>query len=97
MTAVFQDTAKKRDHDDFIQWKSDNPDGYIINDLGNGTGMLHRSDCRHINGPHQTVEEGKSMTVRRKLCSLDRDDLNSNATDQKGNKLSIECCESCKP
>jgi hypothetical protein len=55
-------------HDDFVKWLAENPDGYFINCRTASDMMLHRPSCHHL------IDE-ESLTSRRKVCSLDRDQL----------------------
>jgi len=70
----------------FREWREKNSQGFVMNCKTAGDMMLHRPDC-----PHFEFRPGTkvSLTKNRKICSLDREQLERWA-EQRG---SLEPCE----
>ncbi len=69
MTIEFHDTAENEMHDDFQQWRMDNPNGFILN-YGKSC-MLHTAECtRHFGDKEWSVHDfGRSLTNKTKVCA----------------------------
>jgi hypothetical protein len=77
-------------HDDFVKWLDENPEGFFINCRSASNMMLHRSTC-----PHLVFHVPVSLTRYRKICSLDRAQLERWA-DEHGSKP-VRSCSTCSP
>lgn len=71
-------------HDDFVKWLFENPEGFFINCRTASDMMLHRPSCPHLTGE-------VNLTSRRKVCSLDRDQL-ARWAEKRG---TLEFCPDC--
>lgn len=91
----FHDTANTSAHDDFQSWRAKNLDGFFINCKTKAKWMLHRVACQHPGGTHWGLETGHSLTVTRKLCSDNADELLRLASSNES--VSLEFCQDCSP
>ena len=86
----FRDTAGSSDHDNFVRWMDENPNGFFLNYKSPSSFMLHRVHCDHLD-----FKEKVSLTSNRKLCSTDREELETWAKERSAQKLRY--CSNCKP
>lgn len=76
------------DHDPYVQWLQNHPDGYVLQFNQNSDVKLHRASCRHIGGGGAVPPSGTIWTTYRKRCSEDRAALLAASNQQ---------CGSCSP
>jgi hypothetical protein len=87
MTEHFENYADIDAHTRLMDWIEANPHGFVLNW---GSMVMHKSSCAKLHGPHQTPDEGASLTRERKSCSTTKQDLLDLAP-------GISSCGSCKP
>ena len=86
----FWDSGGRSEHDAFVRWLEENPDGFFINCRTASDMMLHRSSC-----PSLIFHGPVSLTRNRKLCSSDKDMLERWASRQWG--ATLVYCSICAP
>ncbi len=91
----FHDTANTSAHDDFQTWRATNPNGFFINCKTKTKWLLHRVACGHPGGTDWGLETGHSLTVTRKLCSDNADELLQLAFSNQS--VSLTFCYHCSP
>jgi hypothetical protein len=76
------------DHDPYVQWLQNHPNGYVLQFNQGSDIKLHRAACRHIGGLGAMPPNGTIWTTYRKRCSEDRAELYT---------MSNQQCDSCSP
>jgi hypothetical protein len=70
-------------HEEFQEWRRNNPDGFFLNRRPSGKYMLHHVSCHHLGDPWWKVADwGRSLTHSRKICCVDYGALEKWAADQ---------------
>ncbi len=99
MIQEFLDSHERILHDEFQQWRTDNPDGFCLNFKTKSRANLHVSTgCMHLGGwvvsLQDYVDRGipQSLTKKRKVCSPDLDALIAWA---ETNSVDIVPCRHC--
>ena len=68
----FWDRDGQGQHEAFEKWRSENPRAFVLNCKSTTDFWLHRADCPHFKFDPSTPV---SLTKNRKVCSLDRTQL----------------------
>ena len=75
----------------FLLWRERHPDGLVINCRGNAL-TLHVAHCGHFTFK---VTDDVNLTLSKKVCSLDRQELETWAHGQ--STKALRRCRSCNP
>ena len=96
MVKEFFDVIPNDAHEDFQQWRQDNPAGFIINCRANKNYMLHCVNCtHHLGDTDWPAGESGSLTKKLKACSDDKKELAKWAREH--GIMTLETCSHCKP
>jgi hypothetical protein len=89
---IFHDTQGEKHTDIFNYWREKNPVAFFINRKSQSDLMLHRASCDHLDFKE---DEEVSLTRSMKICSTNRETLESWAQSNSQGRLSY--CNDCKP
>ena len=84
---IFHDLEDKEAHDKFVVWKRANPTGFVVNHKLANEMMIHWACCRHL---VFSSDDTVSLTKKKKICSLDKRELERWVASQPSMKLQ-EC------
>ncbi len=88
---IFLDSSDKQFNDEFLNWRENNSEGFIVTVRGNNTPMLHNANCSHLIWKSRP---NYSMTKKMKVCSRDRQELENWVGENISKK--IQLCSDCK-
>lgn len=84
----FCDRDGEGQHEAFKRWREENSDGYVLNCLTAMSFRLHGANCPHWEFDPMTEV---SLTKKRKICSLDKGELERWAT----KRGTVAMCRDC--
>jgi hypothetical protein len=86
---IFFDAYDTEAHGKFLRWRERNRSGYVISRRSATDAMLHRAYCGHF----EHGDKSASLTRTMKVCSLEKEELETWAREHLGTRL--KRCRSC--
>ena len=88
-----------RDHPDaharLQRWRSDNPDGFLLNCKTTTSGLLHRCVCAHLGNTAWASDGSGDLVQQKKVCALSIRILREWSITH--GMTAIELCRDCRP
>ncbi|WP_437800589.1 HNH endonuclease [Sorangium sp. So ce693] len=95
MVNVFFYREQPDAHARLQRWRSENPDGFLLNCLTTTSGKLHRTECQHLgNSTWESDGTGGDLVRKRKACALNIDALRAWAINH---GVTVNICRDCRP
>ncbi|WP_437609777.1 HNH endonuclease [Sorangium sp. So ce834] len=95
IVSVFFYREQSDAHAQLQYWRSENPDGFLLNCLTRTSGKLHRAECHHLgDSTWESDGTGGDLVRKRKACALNIGALRAWAVDH---GVTVDICSDCRP
>ena len=85
---VFEYARENSASERFLDWRLNNPEGFVVNYKGKNNAMLHRAKCGHFEFKRKV-----NLAASQKACSLDRKQVEEWASSEGISQLKL--CSDC--